>query len=119
MRPAYLLWLALLFPLAGCSSNNQGKLEGTRWRSDADSFKGKKFPAGYLVIHFKVDGSLIFKAGDQVITGKYTYGWGDNVTLHLDRELGGLRSHTEKVIVHGDRMSMSDSDGTNMRFQKE
>jgi hypothetical protein len=122
MRPAAVRLLIVLVPLAlaGCyESNNKGKLESTRWRSDADSFKGQKLPAGFLKLHFKADGTLVFRAGPQEIKGTYSYGAGDLVTLNLDREVAGRKSHTERIIVRGDRMAISDSDGTEMRFQKE
>jgi hypothetical protein len=122
MRPAPLLRLLALLLLAlaaGCASNNKGKLEGTRWHSDADKYKGKSLPSGFLKLEFDRNGGVIYRAGTHTFTGKYTYGPGDQVIFHLDRELGGSKVHTQTVLVHGDRMVIIDGDGTEMRFQKQ
>ncbi len=111
--------LVLVLVAAGCASRNRGKLEGTRWRSDASTVKGKSYPEGYLKFDFDTDGSLVYHAGPQKFAGHYTLGPGDMVTFNFDRPLGGSNTHLQKVIVHGDRMAVIDGDGTEMRFQKQ
>jgi hypothetical protein len=111
--------LVLALVVVGCASKNRGKLEGTRWRSDASTVKGKSFPEGYLKFEFDTDGSLVYHAGKEKFTGHYTLGPNDMVTFNLDRPLGGSATHMQRVIVHGDRMAIIDGDGTEMRFQKQ
>jgi hypothetical protein len=43
---------------------------------------------------------------------------GDNVTLNLDQELSGRKTHVEKVTISGDQLTMTDSDGTALTFKK-
>jgi hypothetical protein len=110
--------LALLPFLAGCSSNNKGKIEGTKWTSQAATVKGKSIPAGVLQLEFKKDMSLVYRAGTQTFTGTYSLGGGDSVTLHLNQELQGRKTHTEKVSISGNQLTMTDSDGTALGFSK-
>jgi hypothetical protein len=120
MRPAGTLRLVLLAALllaAGCSSN-KGKIEGTKWSSQAANVKGQALPAGALTLEFGSDGSLVYKAGPQTFKGTYSLGMGDNVTLKLDQELAGRKNHVEKVVINGDRLTMTDSDGTQLTFDK-
>jgi hypothetical protein len=121
MKPAALLRLlplaAILF-LCGCSSNNKGKIEGTKWSSVAGSVKGKSLPAGILRLEFGADGGLVYTAGPARMTGKYSLGSGDSVTFHLDQPLQGSKTHVEKVSISGDRLTMTDTDGTQLTFEK-
>jgi hypothetical protein len=121
MRPVGTLRLVLLAALlltAGCASNNKGKIEGTKWSSQAANVKGQSVPAGALTLEFGSDGSLVYKAGPQTFKGTYSLGMGDSVTLKLDRELAGRKNHVEKVVINGDRLTMTDSDGTQLMFDK-
>jgi hypothetical protein len=122
MRPALVLRLLVLVPLvlaAGCSSKNHGKIEGTSWRSDAATVKGRDFPAGYLQLEFRADGGLVYRAGGRTFTGKYLLGPGNVVTFNLEQDLAGKKIHVETVAVHEDRMKVSDADGTEMTFRKQ
>jgi hypothetical protein len=120
LTPALRLALLVFVLVAvGCASKNQGKLEGTRWRSDASTVKGKSYPEGYLKFEFEADGSLVYRAGKDTFAGHYTLGPGNMVTFNFDRPLGGATTHMQKVIVHGDRMAVIDGDGTEMRFQRQ
>jgi hypothetical protein len=121
MKPVRLLALAVvaLLPLAvGCNSNNEGKIEGTRWSSQKITMRGQNIPdaAGMLKINFNKDGRVTYITPQGTFTGTYTLGWGDNVTLNFNRELGGLKSHTESVSIDGKQMTMTDSDGTSAVF---
>ena len=51
------------------------------------------------------------------MTGTYSLGWGDYVTLKFDH-IEGRQNHTEKVVITGDRLTMTDSDGTSLSFEK-
>jgi hypothetical protein len=108
---------ALVLVSAGCSTN-QGKIEGTKWSSQAGIVKGVNLPSGTMSLSFAKDGSLIFKAGPQTYTGKYSLGLGSYVTLNLDRELAGRKVHVEQVSINGNQLTMTDSDGTTLDFNK-
>jgi hypothetical protein len=100
------------------ASNNKGHIEGTKWTSEATTVKGINIRAGLLKLEFGKDGSLVYVAGAQRLTGKYTLGEGDSVTLHLDKELAGRKDHKEKIVIKKDKLTMTDSDGTSLTFVK-
>jgi hypothetical protein len=121
MRLAPVLRLAVAAALlcaVGCNSNNKGKIEGTKWSSMAATIKGQSFPAGTLKLTFGPDKQLAYDTPKGLFVGTYSLGWGDIVTLNLDRELAGSRSHAEKVTISGDFLTMSDSDGTSVTFER-
>ena len=121
MRLAPVVRIAVVVALlcsVGCSSNNKGKIEGTRWSSLPGMVKGRSIPAGTLKLDFTKDGRLSYDTPGGVFTGTYSLGMGDTVTLHLDRELGGSKRHAQKVVINGNRMTMSDSDGTSLDFER-
>ena len=121
MRPIVVLRLAcvgaLLFTV-GCSSQNKGKIEGTKWTSLASTVKGQSIPAGVLQLSFGKDGSIEYKAGPQTFTGTYSLGMGNTVTLNLNQELAGRKNHVEKIAINGDQLTMTDSDGSQMTFKQ-
>ena len=122
MRPLHgatpALLAAALF-LVGCESNVRGKIEGTRWSSVSTTVNGRTFAAGYLYLEFRKDGTVYYRAGTQKVDGKYSLGWGgDTVTFKLDREIAGSKVHNETVVIKGDTLTMSDSDGLTITFQK-
>jgi hypothetical protein len=51
-------------------------------------------------------------------TGRYSLGAGDGVTLLLDQALAGRRTHIESVSVTGNRLTMTDADGTGLTFER-
>jgi hypothetical protein len=114
---AHVMLIGVLLVASGCSSN-KGKIEGTKWTSVASNVKGKEFPAGTLVLEFGSDKKLVYKTPVGTFTGTYSLGMGDNVTLNLDTELAGRKQHVEKVKIEGDKLTMTDSDGTAMSFVK-
>jgi hypothetical protein len=121
MRPIFIVKLVvilLVLGVVGCSSNNKGKIEGTKWRSVASNVKGQTIEAGALTLEFRADGGLTYVAGPQTFTGTYSLGFGDNVTLNLNQDLAGRKKHVEKVVIKGDQLTMTDSDGTAMTFSK-
>ena len=70
------------------------------------------------VLKFSKDGKLVYKAGPITYTGTYSLGIGDTVTLNLDQELSGRKRHSQKIVINGDKLTMSDTDGTSLSFQK-
>lgn len=104
--------------LTGCSSNNKGKIEGSKWVSISQLVKGQMLPEGALALDFRVDGTLTYKAGPQTFTGKYTLGSGDRVNLYLDQPLAGSKKHVETVKINANELEMIDLDGTAAKFKK-
>jgi hypothetical protein len=113
-----LLLLALLFSVVGCSSKNKGKIEGTKWTCRAATVKGNTLPAGSLRLDFNNDGTMAYYILEKPIKGTYTLGTGDTVTFHLDEAIGGKKEGAEKIVISGDALTMTDSDGTSLTFDK-
>jgi hypothetical protein len=108
--------LGLLF-VSGCGSNNTGKIEG-KWTSEATTLKGQAIPAGLLQLEFRKDGTMTYQTGPLSHTGTYSLGSGDTVTFHFKEALEGQKDHQEKVTISGDKLTMTDSDGTQLTFKK-
>ena len=125
MRRTAVLRLTVLLAFAltmGCLSENKGKIEGTRWTSLAATFQtlrgSVRRPDGYVEMHFHTDGSLYFIVQGKIHTGKYSLGMGNAVTLYLDEAVAGMKTHTETVVINGDRLTMTDTDGTELTFRR-
>jgi hypothetical protein len=121
MRAVHLLRLGLVLLVCaavGCASNNKGKIEGTMWESESGVVKGQTMPAGALFLSFRKDGGLVYRVGTQSYTGKYSLGFGDFVSLHLDKALPNGQDHTETVVIKGNRLTMTDMDGTSLTFRR-
>jgi hypothetical protein len=74
---------------------------------------------GYIELDFHKDGSLYYIIRGKIHTGKYSLGPGRAVILHLDEPVAGLKTHTETVTIQGDRLTMTDTDGTELSFRKQ
>src|SRR5262245_60176343 len=99
--------LVVCLALVGCSSNNTGKIEGTKWRSVAQQVKGQMFAEGAFELEFKKDGGLTYKAPAGTLTGKYSLGSADRVTFHLDQPLGGNKKHIESITINANELQMT------------
>ena len=99
-------------------SDNAGKIEGTKWSSLEATVKGQKLPAGALSLDFGKDGKLVYKAGPTTFTGTYVLKAGDKVLLKLDQELAGRKEHDQKIMIKDGKLTLSDSDGTTLDFEK-
>jgi hypothetical protein len=121
MRTTYLLrgFLGILLLCSlGCSSN-KGKIENTKWRSVAATVDGEKLREGWMVLEFGTDNKRLILTRDLLTwRGTYSLGSGNNVTFDLDAEFNGSKSHAEKISVSGDTLTMTDSDGTTLTFNK-
>jgi uncharacterized protein (TIGR03066 family) len=106
----------ILFSLAGCSSNNTGKILG-KWQ-----MTGGRPPGANELWEFtadaKVSATLEIGARRKILKGTYTLGSGDTVNLHLDEEFGGRKDHSLTMEIKGDELTMVDSDGTKATFKK-
>lgn len=119
MRSMSALRFALVMVLAltlGCSSNNKGKIEGTKWQSELGVVKNNQIPAGFIALEFTADGNLVYAAGPDVYRGTYSFGMGNYVTFKLDRELAGRKVHAQKIEVEEGKLKLIDSDGTTLTF---
>jgi uncharacterized protein (TIGR03066 family) len=119
-RPLALALLACFLFLSGCQSNNEGKIVG-RWRvTNFTGLSKSQMRQIYSVLEFREDGTMRWRVptgkGSRIITGTYQLGFGDLVTFHLDEELQGRKTHTERVTIDGDTLVMKDSDGTSGTF---
>lgn len=124
MRSASWLRLAVLLfatlSLVGCNlgpSNNKGKIEGTQWRSAITSFKGVVAGTGKMQFEFRRDGSLFCYVGSQTFSGFYELGSGDIVILKFEKAVQGFKTHHEKIVINGDRMTLTDNAGT-LNFER-
>ena len=61
---------------------------------------------------------MTYVAGPRTFTGRYALGTMDYVTFNLDQELAGRKSHVQRLAISGDRLTVTDSDGTNLTFAK-
>lgn len=119
MRPAPVaLALALACAaLAGCSSHNKGKVEGTKWASYDQVLGSKRLTDGEMTLDFKADGGLVLTIGLDTYAGTYSLGSGDKVTFNLDKPLDGNKKHIKTVQVVGNDLHLTDGKGTT-RFKK-
>jgi hypothetical protein len=121
MRPSHglrIAWIAALLLAAGCSSSNKGKIEGTKWSSQATTLKGQAVSAGLMQLHFQPDGKMILKRGNESYTGTYSLGMGPTVTFQFEQEFNGRKIHAEKIVINGDELTLTDSDGKELPFRK-
>lgn len=128
MRLATITRLAFLFVIlmsAGCSSNNKGKIEGTKWTNQATTVKGQELPAGLMIMEFTQDGTIIqtfldpaTKRQFQQVTGKYVLGMGDVITFNMNEAVGGHKKLQSKFTITGNTLLMKDADGTSITFNK-
>ena len=116
--------LAAILLSCGCS-NNKGKIELTKWSSLAATVKGVSVPDGTLQLAFGGDNRMIYTinppngASPQVLRGTYSLGMSDMVTLQFDQELAGSKTHVETIVINGNRLVMTDTDGTSLTFVKK
>ena len=115
---AFLCVTLSLAVITGCASKNAGKIEGTKWKSDATTVFDKQVPAGAITFDFRKDGTFKGAMGGRSITGTYTCDFGSLVTLHCDQTLPTGSSTTQRITIDGDWMSMADPDGTTLTFRK-
>ena len=113
-----ILVACLLLAVSACS-NNKGKIVG-KW----ESVSGSALAPGISVsLDFKADGNFTMTVqqmgASNTITGKYSLGMGDTVTLsNLSQAVSGRTTHQEKVTITGGQLTMTDSDGKYITFQK-
>ncbi len=121
MRVAHLPYLALAVLLLlslGCSSSNKGRIEDTKWTSLAANVKGESLPAGARYLEFHKDGKMVYTVNAQPSNGTYALGLGPTVTFNLEKEVDGRKIHPQKIVIDGDRLTMTDPDGSEVAFQR-
>jgi hypothetical protein len=112
------LVMSLICLAAGCSSNLKGRIEGTTWTSLPGLVKGRSLPANFMRLEFAKDGTMSYKVGPRTMTGRYNLNLSDYLTLDLDEEVSGKKSHVEEVVITGETLTMKDLDGTQLTFSK-
>ncbi len=98
------------------ASNNKGKVEGTEWVNQKTTVKETEIPAGLITLKFGADMSLVYKAGAVTWTGKYELMAGDEVKFLTEQDLGGRKDNIEKIAIDGKVLTMTDTDGTQLKF---
>lgn len=73
---------------------------------------GKEVGEGELYLEFTKDGKLYFVTTNDTLKGTYTIGSGDQVTFNFDKEVGGKKSHVEKISISGGLLTLTDSKGS-------
>jgi hypothetical protein len=99
-------------------SNLKGKIEDSKWESVAQKVQGQPLPPGVLKLEFGKDGSVKYIVGPTTYAGTYELKDADKLTLHLEKELAGSKDHAETVVVTGDKLVMTDVDGTAAEFER-
>lgn len=112
-----LMVAAALLVAAGCSGN-KGKIEGTAWASTAATVQGTELPAGARGLQFQQDGHLVYTVAARPYKGHYALGMGPAVTFTLEDDLDGRKIHPHKVVIDGDRLTLTSADGSELTFQK-
>lgn len=119
MRPALLMRMAvvaLLVVAAGCSSN-KSKIEGT-WSSVAATINGEDHPEGVRRLQFGKDGHLFYTVLGKLYKGSYSLGMGPAVTFTLEQDLDGRKIHAHRIMIEGEQLTLSSSDGSKLAFHK-
>src|SRR5262245_45778251 len=115
IRVLSLMFLPLVLLASGCVSENKGKLEGTRWSSEAGQVTNNAavmgprevtLRAGYMELDFQKDGTLFYIINNKLHRGKYTLGMGSVVRFDLEEPIAGMKTHSEKINVDGRTMTM-------------
>jgi hypothetical protein len=121
MQLRSVLRVALAAALAvalGCSSDNKGKIEETKWLSQAATLQGESLAAGARELLFQKEGHLVYRIGAKVYQGTYALGLGPAVTFHLEEELDGRKIHPEKIVINGNELTVTHPDGSALTYQK-
>lgn len=119
MRPAFLVRMALVAALvvaAGCS-NNKGRIEGT-WSSVPATINGEDHPEGVRRLQFGKDGHLFYTVLGKLYKGSYSLGMGPAVTFTLEQDLEGRKIHPHKIVIDGEKLTLTSADGSKVAFQK-
>jgi len=100
------------------ASNNKGKLEGTKWSSDALQVQDQKMPAGMMVVEFNKDGTVVQtlnppKGPAETKKGVYSLGSGDDVTIENDSQDRKTKmKETAQLVINGDTMTVTFKQGS-------
>ena len=122
-RVVGLLVVVAALAVVGCESTNKGKIEGTKWSSNAVSIHGQKLGSGKCELEFYKDGTMDFMVTDpngnrKLFSGRYSLSLGDLVVITFNQEVAGMKTHTERVSITKGELTMIDSDGTKLVFSR-
>jgi hypothetical protein len=118
-----LLIVVAALAVAGCESSNKGKIEGTKWSSNAITINGQKLSSGKCELEFYKDGNMDLMVTEpsgnrKIFTGRYSLSLGDLVVITFNQELAGMKTHTERISITKGELTMIDSDGTKLVFSR-
>jgi hypothetical protein len=118
VRVVVVVAAAVSLAATGCESKNKGKLEGTKWKGSIPSA-----PGASMTMEFYADGRLVMGVHaanvNKIISGKWSLSFGDYVDMtDLSEPLSGRTSHKEKIVVTGNTLVMTDSDGQSVTFTR-
>jgi hypothetical protein len=87
-------------------SSNKGKIEGTKWSSEAGSINGRAQAPGAFRLEFGKDGSLVGQMPAGPFKGTYSLEEGDWVKVELKetRMLG--KNPSGQVTIDGDKLTL-------------
>lgn len=105
-----LVFVGVFLFACGCSSSNKGQIEGTKWTSQTT--------VGTMQLEFAKDHKLVLKRGTEAHKGTYALGMGPAVTLTFEDDYEGRKIHAEKIVINGDQLTITSSNGTQTTFQK-
>lgn len=116
-----LVFLGLAFGVLGCASNNKGKIEGTKWKSQSVIVNGFKLPPiPFERWEFRTDGSVTrnMANGLGVFTGRYSLGFGDSISIKWD-DPTDLQTDTKQFVISGEQLTIIDANNDQMILIKE
>ena len=114
------LFLSVLFAATTGASDNKGKIEGTKkWSKSGHDGQGPTHPGGRAQTRFRhgrLDGVL---CRPQHLQGQvHRWARGQSWRWISKRNWRGKKFHVEKVTINGNRLTMTDGDGTQLAFEK-
>ncbi|HZY86607.1 MAG TPA: hypothetical protein VFE78_17365 [Gemmataceae bacterium] len=119
MRVSRLALVAVALLAVPACSFNRGKIVG-KWESTGGNALP---PGGRMTLEFTSGGqvtmSVFVTGGSLTVSGKYSLGMFNSVTLYdLSQAVSGRTKHVETVTISGDQLTMKDSDGKSVTFKR-
>ena len=75
-------------------------------------------PEGFLAIKFGTDRSFTYQVGEGMLTGKYSVGSGDKVSLFYSKPVGGKTKHVHTFRLSDEELEITDEQGNSRRFRR-
>ncbi len=118
-RAIHVLVAAGLFCLvSACSSQNRGKIEGTKWTNLAADVHNNPVPRDLIQIEFFPDGKLRYVIDQKEHGGSYSFGTRHYVFFRLDPPVEMISGYWEEVLLADRRLTLKDASGTALVFER-